>query len=133
MATYYYFSPHQPRLVRAWRRDMRGDNTASGGHLLETSHINLYPRNLILRHYVALNKCHAARKYVGRRFDEAELAKGWHFNRVAIKNRDLALQPSTFLRTIDRWDSVNFDLSAPAKTHFWEWSRDDVMRDTSNP
>jgi hypothetical protein len=51
---------------------------------------------------------------------------GWHLNRIAIKTSELALRPSSFLRTLDRWDSVNFDLSAAAKTHFWEWDRTGV-------
>jgi glycosyltransferase involved in cell wall biosynthesis len=121
MTTYYYFAPRQPRLVRAWRRDIGGDNTGSGGHLLEADHVNIHPQNFILRHYIALSQAHASRKYVGRRFDEAELETGWHSNRAAIKHGDLALRPSSYLRKLDHWDSVNFDLSAPAKTHFWEW------------
>jgi glycosyltransferase involved in cell wall biosynthesis len=126
MTTYYFFAPRQQRLIRAWRRDLGGDNTAHGGHLLEANQIKLYPQNFILRHYIALSQAHAARKYVWRRYDEAELAIGWHFNRIAIKDSDLALQPSSVLRKLDRWDSVNFDLSTPAKMHFWEWGRNDA-------
>jgi glycosyltransferase involved in cell wall biosynthesis len=125
MATYYFFAPQQPRLMRAWRRDLGGDNTAHGGHFLEANQIKLYPKNFILRHYIVLSQAHAARKYVSRRYDVAELAMGWHFNRIAIKDNDLALQPSNVLRKLDRWDSVNFDLSAPAKMHFWQWDGND--------
>jgi len=126
MTTYYYFSPQHPRLVRAWRRDLNGDNTSYGGHLVEADNLNLYPKNFILRHYIALSRAHAAKKYLKRPYDEAEVAMGWHLNRLAITNRELSLRPSSFLRTLDRWDSVKFDLSVPAKTHFWEWGRNDA-------
>jgi glycosyltransferase involved in cell wall biosynthesis len=120
MTTYYFFAPEQPRLIRAWRRDCGGDNIAHGGHLLQAQSINLYPRNFILRHYPALSQAQAANKYVGRRFDETELAMGWHSNRIVTERSDMALRPSSFLRQLDRWDSVNFDLSAPSGKHFWE-------------
>jgi glycosyltransferase involved in cell wall biosynthesis len=119
MLTYYFFEPRPHRLMRAWRRDLRP--AMETGHRLFSSQLKLYPHNFVLRHYVALSRAHAIKKYVGRRFDPTEVARGWHFNRLTINADNLMLKPSSYLKRLERWDSTAFDKSAPATKHFWEW------------
>jgi glycosyltransferase involved in cell wall biosynthesis len=124
MKTYYFFEPSHRRLMRGWRRDIVADNTGSGGHgLASDRELRLYPQNFILRHYIALSLAHAVKKYVGRQFADDELKKGWHVNRRGIKDSELVLTPSPYLRQLQSWDSGEFDRSVPAKAHFWEWNR----------
>lgn len=122
MLAYYFFEPNRPRLVRAWRREIDASNAGSGGHLLEASgRLKIFSEDFILRHYIALSYDHSVSKYVGRRFNEDEMKRGWHFNRVNISNADLILRPSGYLKTLHRWDDRRFDLSNPAPKHYWQW------------
>jgi hypothetical protein len=121
MTTYYFFKPSEVRLMRAWRRDIDADNVSFGGHRLVSNDLKIYPRNFINRHYIMLSQEHGRHKYASRRFDEAELAMGWHSNRISLDDGRLALRPSAYLQRLDRWDSADFVRSAPAMTHFWEW------------
>jgi glycosyltransferase involved in cell wall biosynthesis len=123
MTTYYFFQPNHPRLMRAWRRDLDADNLSTGGHVIRAANIRLYPRNFILRHYIALSRAHAAKKYVGRRYADTDLAKGWHAKRRAIAAADLTLSQSPYLKQLPLWNSQYFDRSTPAPTHFWRWQQ----------
>lgn len=119
MTTYYFFEPEPRRLMRAWRRDLKpGMDT---GHHLSSDRLRLYPHNFVLRHYIALSHAHMVEKYVGRHFDPAEVARGWHVNRLSLTADALVLKPSPYLKRLERWDSTAFDRSMPAKTHFWQW------------
>jgi hypothetical protein len=95
MTTYYFFELEPHRLMRAWRRDLMPG--MDNGHRLTSDRLKLYPQNFILRHYIALSHAQAVQKYVGRRFDPAELARGWHGNRLGIAESDLMLKPSRYL------------------------------------
>ena len=121
MTTYYFFQPSRPRLMRAWRRDLDADSQSTGGHVIHAANLRLYPRNFILRHYVALSRAHAAKKFIGRRYADTDLAKGWHARRRAIAPAELTLSQSPYLKHLPRWDSQDFDRSTPAPTHFWQW------------
>lgn len=121
MTTYYYFAPSPHRLMRAWRRDINASIAETAGHRLVANHLKLYPTSFILRHYIALSHAHAIQKYVSRRYSPVELAAGWHRNRQGIDSKALALRPSRHLRRLERWDSTDFDFSAPTDKHFWEW------------
>jgi glycosyltransferase involved in cell wall biosynthesis len=123
MINYYFFEPNAPRLMRAWRRDLNASNVESGGHIVSAEGLNLYPTSFVLRHYMALSVEHAAAKYVGRKFSPAELARGWHGQRASIKQSDLVLNTSPYLKRLARWDSQDFDRSTPAKTHYWLWAK----------
>jgi hypothetical protein len=120
---YYYFAPAPQRLMRAWRRTAELSNWASGGHRLKGSAVRLAPDSFILRHYIALSSEHAIRKYVGRRFSEADLKKGWHRKRLNLSPDDLALPSPASLKRLPQSDSKQFDRSDPKMTHFWEWNR----------
>jgi glycosyltransferase involved in cell wall biosynthesis len=119
MTTYYFFEPAPAHFMRAWRRDL--NPIMDNGHRLSSERLNLFPHNFVLRHYIALSYAHAVEKYVGRQFDPAEIARGWHGNRLGLKVAELALKPSPYLKTLPCWDSTDFDRSAPAKTHYWQW------------
>jgi glycosyltransferase involved in cell wall biosynthesis len=119
MTTYYFFQRSPRRLMRAWQRDI--DPKMSSGHKIASKDLRLYPQNFILRHYIALSHAHAVQKYVGRQFDPAELARGWHRNRASVTSNNFMLKPSPFLRRLDSWDSNCFDKSMPTSEHFWGW------------
>ena len=122
MKTYYFFAPQHPHRMLAWRRDLDFDNVEGAGHILTGAGIRLYPTDFIMRHYIALSLDHAIRKFISRRFDPAELKRGWSSNRVNLTPERLALKPSPYLRQLDRWDTVDFDRSMPTAKHFWEWN-----------
>jgi hypothetical protein len=122
MYAYYFFAPKHPHRMLAWRRGLDVDNVEGAGHALSGSGIRLYQTDFIMRHYIALSLDHAIRKYISRRFDAEELARGWARNRVNIAPDQLALKPSPYLRQLDRWDTVDFDRSVPTARHFWEWN-----------
>jgi glycosyltransferase involved in cell wall biosynthesis len=122
MKTYYFFAPRHPHRVLAWRRDLYADNVEGAGHILTGPDLRLYPTDFIMRHYIALSRDHAIMKFVPRRYDPAELARGWFSNRVNIAPERFALKPSPYLRQLNRWDTVDFDRSMPAVKHFWEWN-----------
>ena len=78
MRYYYFFSPHVPRLMRAWRRDAALSMVEQGGHILTGESLRLAPERLALRHYVVRSRPHAFDKYTRARLrpagDRARLA-----------------------------------------------------------
>ena len=122
MDTYYFFQPYYPRLMRAWRRDLDVDNIAAGGHVLSGAGLNICPHDFFLCHYIALSLEHACRKYVNRKFELGEIAKGWHENRLDIRTDQLVLKPSPFLKRLGRRHAVNFDCTMPSTKHYWQWN-----------
>jgi hypothetical protein len=74
-----------------------------------------------LRHYICLSESHARRKYLGRVFDESELALGWHANRAGLGERSLRLRDDPRIRVLPHWSSKCFDRSAPCRNHYWHW------------
>jgi hypothetical protein len=121
MRAYYFFQPRYPRLKRAWKRSADLDNSASGGHALAGAHLRLHEQDFILRHYIALSEAHARTKYVGRAFSEEDVSRGWHRNRLDIRADALRVKPCRFLKHLRHAGDSDFDLSDPAKTHFWQW------------
>lgn len=120
---YYYFRPEYPYVVRAWKHRSGLDNREYAGHAL-TGPMRLFPYEFLMRHYVALSEAHAARKYVGRRFSESELARGFHFDRVGLTAESLRFpaDDAPNMRTLDRWSSKSFDTSYPVLEHYWRWN-----------
>lgn len=118
---YYYFSPGRTRLMRAWRRDAGFSNLDSGGHLLDGSNVRLAPEPFILRHYIVLSYEHAVRKYVDREFAEADVLKGWHFDRLDISGCKLKLPDVRHMKRLAHWQSMSFDRSDPKQSHYWKW------------
>jgi hypothetical protein len=127
LLNYYFFEPRPLRLNRAWRRDMHFDNTQNGGHRLAGENIRIAPTNHPLRHYVVLSNQHALKKYLSRRFSQAEINKGKHGNRLNFTVENLAIpEQSPFLFTLPNYQSKEFRRDCPTKTHYWEWDRNTI-------
>jgi glycosyltransferase involved in cell wall biosynthesis len=121
MSNYYFFQPNYPRLNRAWNRRANLTNARAGGHKLSGDGLKLFGRDFILRHYIALSEEQARKKYLGRRFSDEDLRKGWHGNRATITQDKLRMKRIPGLKHTANPGSNQFDLSTPLRTHFWEW------------
>lgn len=127
MKNYYFFEPSYPRLQRIWRRSCNLSNIDHGGHKLRGDMGLQFPVDGHLRHYIALGEDHAIQKYTERKFAENEVERGWHRNRIIITPSMLSnyfsnkLLHSNRIKTLENYNSKNFDKSAPQKKHFWEW------------
>ena len=119
---YYYFAPLFHRLVRLYRRGQGLDNRAGAGHRVNGNPI-IYPQNQVLRHYIALDQSHLIKKYLGRVFDETELRKGWHRNRVGLTEEMLSLRrfEDDMFDYLPTRDSRAFLRNRPRNRHFWSW------------
>ena len=85
MRWYYPFRPRPHDRVNAWKRqEKRVELAWSGGHRVRFPGLRRAPRALAMRHYLCLSPAHAARKFVERRYDPAELASGWHVWRASL-------------------------------------------------
>jgi glycosyltransferase involved in cell wall biosynthesis len=121
MCDYYFFQPSYPRLMRAWKRELKLDNSASGGHRLAGKEINFFNRDFILRHYIVLSMDHAKQKYINRKFSAEDLAKNWHRNRTLISQENIEYRRIPEICTLSYPRSKQFDLRKPVRTHFWQW------------
>ena len=119
---YYYYAPLFHRLVRLYRRGQGLDNRARAGHGVNGNPI-IYPQNQVLRHYIALDQSHLIKKYLGRVFDEADLRKGWHRNRVGLTEEMLSLKrfEDDMFDYLPTRDSRAFLRNRPRNRHFWIW------------
>jgi glycosyltransferase involved in cell wall biosynthesis len=121
MRGYYFFAPSHPRLMRAWKRTAGFDNVAFGGHGLEGEGIRRYPRDFILRHYIVLSLPHAQSKYLGRKFAQEDLDRGW-YGRLEITSQNLNLPSRESLSYLPYPSSKAFSRAEPRAEHFWLWS-----------
>ena len=121
---YYFYQPRHPYLVRAWKHRSGLDNRTFGGHLV-AGPVRQYPIDFPLRHYIALSEAHAWRKYVGRAFAQAELAHGFHYDRVGLTRESLRFpnDEAGLMRTLERWSSKRFDTTSPVSEHYWQWPK----------
>jgi hypothetical protein len=88
---------------------------ASGGHCVEFDGLRRYPDSFPMRHYLYLSREHAAEKYIERRYDPEELARGWHRARAALQPEDIRLVSEKRLR---RYTSdVALDPTDPLTQH----------------
>jgi hypothetical protein len=120
MSLYYFFQPHSPRLMRAWRKAGGFSSVEHGGHLLVGPDLRLAPEHLALRHYIVRSQEHAFGKYRTRIFAEDEVASGWHANRVAQPFQSFRLPPATLLKRLADEDDHELDRSDPWTLHYWE-------------
>lgn len=118
---YYFFQPSYPRLMRAWKNRVGLENGMHGGHVL-SGPVRLFPRDFPLRHYISLSEPHAEQKYLNRRFDDAEIAHGWHRNRVSATKETLRFPDDDRMRILPHWSSKQYDVSEPLSEHFWDWT-----------
>ncbi|WP_166209903.1 glycosyltransferase family 2 protein [Cognatiluteimonas telluris] len=118
---YYHFAPAPRWRMLAWRRDAALSNVDSGGHLLAGPGLQVWEHDMVLRHYVFLSQQHAFEKYARRRFAQAELAIGWHHNRINLAPRRMRFPPPARLHRLLRLDQRALDTSRPDKLHYWDW------------
>jgi hypothetical protein len=77
---------------------------------------------MILKHFIVRSQRHAIEKYLGRKYAEAGLAKGWHGNRLGLTAEMLTIpESSPFLNTLETTRSSPATLLRPVKKHFWHW------------
>jgi len=118
---YYFFEPSRPRLMRARRRSLNVTWLPSGGHRLHGHAFKLAPETLALRHYMVRNQAHARAKYAGRRFPEAELAKGWHRQRAGQPADRFTFPPTTALSYLADPADRNLSRANPRSLNYWQW------------
>jgi hypothetical protein len=117
---YYFYEPRPMRQYRSWK-NLPGITCADGcGHRLAGPPLNVYPENQELRHYIALNAAEFHKKYADRKFNDDELAKGWHANRLSIDPDHMRLPGTGLLKQWTSDDPTSLDRSEPWKKHFWE-------------
>jgi len=118
----YYFDPRPLRLMRAWKRSARLGNVESGGHVLGGADVLVYPEPMILKHFMVRSQAHAYQKYLARSFASADLARGWHGNRLNFTSDNLKLpRPSPALQVLTSARETPSPLPPSTKRHFWEW------------
>lgn len=121
LVDYYFFAPRRGRLMRAWRP---GDGVADAdgaGHHFTGSSVRVATEEGILRHYPVLSSDHARAKYLGRTYAPANLARGWHKNRLGLRPDDLDVtDASPHMRRLPSPASRDFDRSRPARAHYWD-------------
>jgi glycosyltransferase involved in cell wall biosynthesis len=128
MTRYYFYAPRgrvrrasRMRQPRAWKRGAGLDNRGDGHHLAGDA--RFHSRPFVLRHYICLSEDHARRKYLGRVFDERELARGWHANRAGLTEGSLRVPDDPRIRELPDWRSKSFERAAPCRDHFWHWNQ----------
>ena len=118
---YYFFEPTPNRLMRAWKNCAGLSMVASGGHVLSGDALVLATESLALRHYPFRNQAHAFEKYSTRRFNPAELARGWHSNRNGKSPLAFRFPSSSTLHRLERADARELERGKPKANHYWEW------------
>jgi glycosyltransferase involved in cell wall biosynthesis len=117
MRYYYFFEPGQLRRVNAWKNvGQPVDLIASAGHAVRFEGRKVFPVNFVLRHYIALSREHAIRKYGKERiYSVSEIKeRGWHALRAGFMPSRLQLPARGQLKCVD--DRV-WDKSEPWKAH----------------
>lgn len=90
MRWHYPSLPAKKFRQNAWKRQMeRVDLVSSGGHCVQFAGLRLAPQPFRMRHYHFLSVNHPIAKHVGRQYDPAEIAQGWHTWRATIKAEDI--------------------------------------------
>jgi len=118
---YYFFQPRYPFLVRAWKNRAGLENRDLGGHLL-SGDMRLYTRDFPMRHYIFLSEADAERKYLDRVFEDTEVVRGWHWDKLRATRESLRFPDDARMHVLPHWSSKQFDASTPLKEHYWEWT-----------
>ena len=69
-----------------------------GGHRVWFPDLRMYPESFKMRHYPFLSVPHAVRKWVNRKYDPAEIKKGWHRLRASLTPEHIELPSYEELR-----------------------------------
>ena len=123
MALYYFFQPHAPRLMRAWRKGCGFSPVEQAGHVLVGSDLRLAPEHLALRHYIFRSQEHAFTKYASRNFADNEIARGWHMKRINQPRESFQFPPAALLKRLASPSDRRLDRSDPWVVHYWQGAR----------
>jgi hypothetical protein len=118
---YYFFEPHSPRLMRAWKNSFGPSMVDGAGHVLNGEGIRLAPETFALRHYIFTDQRHAYSKYCERRFAATDLSRGWHGNRVNLESERFRFPDIRELNVLPDPSSRELDRSSPRQKHYWQW------------
>jgi glycosyltransferase involved in cell wall biosynthesis len=120
----YYFAPRPVRLMRAWKNNISLSNVNKGGHGLDGPSVKCSPEHHILKHFIVRNQNHAWTKYIGRTFNETEVKRGWHGNRLNFTRDNLRIpvQHPKLVR-LDTPQSMPLTWPERQTRHFWEWKK----------
>lgn len=121
MKYYYFHQPRPNRLNRIFRRELGFVTLKTGGHTAEGDGLRIASEPLVLRHYPFVSQNHALEKYARRKFDQNEIARGWHSNRIEIEVEQLIFPPRTQLHRLSRPRSRALARTKPRSSHYWEW------------
>ena len=114
MRWYYHFAPPGRALQRLFRREAKLDKwLASGGHRV-CDDANLHAVRGRHRHYIGLSLDDLRSQYLPRVFPGAELARGWHANRVPTSPDFVTAPDRSRMYHLDR-DGWRFD--RPERQH----------------
>lgn len=117
---YYFYEPDSPRLMRAWRQGAALSMLESGGHKLVGPDLRLAPERFALRHYMFRSQAHAYEKYPARAYAPADLARGWHAQRVGQPSRRFRFPKSARLKRLGDVADRGLDRSDPWRAHYWK-------------
>lgn len=118
MKRYYFFEPRPQRLLRGWRHTRDVALTESAGHEVRFPERRVYPRNFVLRHYIALSRRHLVDKYTRqRRYSPEELARGWHASRSRLTPETIRWPNDEDLSCIET--DGGWDRSNPRRRHLF--------------
>lgn len=120
LSLYYFYQPSFPRLMRAWRPGAGLSPVESGGHQLGGAGRRLAPESFALRHYPFRSQAHAYEKYATRSFAAAELARGWHWQRVGQPRRRFRFPAAGRLKRLPTPACRALERSDPWALHYWQ-------------
>ena len=115
MRYYYFFEPVPLRQLKGWKKGVKLDLAASGGHRMSRDDLNIAPDRFVMRHYIALSRQYAVDKYTKERiYSPKEVNElGWHGRRATCCAHDLVFPDRQQLKNID----FPWDYSDPCKEH----------------
>lgn len=100
MRWYYPFLPTQNHQLKAWRRQRAlVDLASTGGHHVQFSDRRIYPVSFPMKHYLVLSRHHALEKYAKKKFESAELERGWHGWRARLTSELIQFPSQSELKT----------------------------------
>jgi len=111
--------------IRAWQQPIPEEREAlkerflrTGGHQVVFPSMRMHPQPFILRHYPFLSLAHAIKKYGRRRYDQKEVARGWHRGRANFAKRPFKM---TLPSKVDLREDTGhgLDLSNPFPEEFF--------------
>lgn len=98
--------------INAWKNTGQEIDLAStGGHQAKFADRRVYPEKFVLRHYLAFSQAHVLRKYCGKEYSQAEVARGWHGTRATLRPEDVEFPSEAEMKRLT--PGVDWDRSEP--------------------